>query len=158
MNARHVRGVIAITVVVITAALMLWREPGRARVPRVDVAALAFLATVTRAPTASETLSVSPDGRYAVRSDSVGYATQSITVTDISTGQMVPVITIREADPGSGRSHRLAWSHDSRALLILGSGSRGGGPPAPLCLVYRMAGDDLLTTDPCPTPTTVVRP
>lgn len=137
-------------VVAICAASVLWRIIWGERTPRVDDAALADLASIQSVPQWPRQPLASPDGQYLARSDSVGEVEEAIRVTAIRTGRTVRVITVGEADPYSGRSHVLAWSRVSGALLILGSGSLGGRRPVPLCLVYRMATDDLIRPAQCP--------
>lgn len=41
--------------------------------------------------------------------------------------QTETVLTIQEADPGSGTSHRYHWSQDSKAVFVYGSGRPAGG-------------------------------
>jgi hypothetical protein len=150
MDARRRRSVVR-AIVVLCAGYVLWRVVWGERTPRVDEDAMTDLASIMSVPQSSRRPLASPDGHYLARSDSVGEVQELITVTDIRTGRTARVITIREADPYSGRSHGLAWSRVSGALLILGSGSLGGKDPIPLCLVYRMAADDLLRPAQCPT-------
>jgi hypothetical protein len=50
------------------------------------------------------------------------------------------IISIREHDPESGRSHRYSWSADSRVLFIYGWGPlRQNRSPGALCLAYLAA-------------------
>ena len=78
------------------------------------------------------------------------WADRRVSVTDVATGQRIRVITIREADPGSGVSYGFAWTSDSRVLLMRGSGSFRGEVPRPFCLAYVVATDELLRADDCP--------
>lgn len=64
---------------------------------------------------------------------------------------LTPVITIKEADPGSGIAHRYVWSGDSKALLIYGEGAlRHEASSRRLCLVYLPARDVLYGLRRCP--------
>lgn len=95
---------------------------------RTDSAALLYLQS---APPESAFVAVgvrrSPDGQLSVRSDSAGEFDRRLTVTRQGAAAPIPVITIREADPGSGISYGYAWTRDGRALLIRGTGSIDGG-------------------------------
>ena len=92
----------------------------------------------------------SPNRRFVAHSDSTGWAEERITVTDTRSGRVIPIVTIRETDPGSGRSHHLAWTADGAALRIAGSGALRRTRPTSLCLVYRLEEADLLSAVPCP--------
>jgi hypothetical protein len=63
-----------------------------------------------------------------------------------------PVVSIMEADPGSGASHAYSWSSDGRALLIYGSGGlpENYRSPVNLCVVYLPATDELFELNQCP--------
>ena len=87
------------------------------------------------------TLKASPDrGKAAfLRSGSLGTSLHSIHVWDLETGEMETLLSLTEADPGSGRSFDYRWSQDSRALHI--SGGAGGfaarsAEPRQLNLIY----------------------
>ena len=87
------------------------------------------------------TLKASPDRRKAafLRSGSLGTSLHSIHVWNPENDQMETVLSLREADPGSGRSFDYRWSRDSRALHI--SGDAGGfvarsAKPRQLNLIY----------------------
>jgi len=89
------------------------------------------------------TLKASPDRRKAalLRSGSLGTSQHSIHVWNLETGRMETVLSLTEADPGSGRSFDYRWSEDSRALHI--SGSAGGfvarsAKPHQLNLIYML--------------------
>ena len=69
--------------------------------------------------------------------DTVDDFLHTVEVWNPQTGARTPVITITEADPGSGRSHWYSWSADSRALFIYGSGwLPGDRSHRTLCLAY----------------------
>ena len=87
------------------------------------------------------TLKASPDRRKAalLRSGSFGTSLHSIHVWNLETGRTETVLSLTEADPGSGRSFDYRWSRDSRALHI--SGGAGGfvarsAEPRQLNLIY----------------------
>jgi hypothetical protein len=149
MDANRRRRAVGV-MVTICAGFVLWRVVWGDRTPRVDNDALTDLASIASVPQWPRQPLPSPDGRYVAHSDSVGEVEESIRVTDSRTGRTVRLVTVGEADPYSGRSHVLAWSRVSGALLILGSGSLGGRRPVPLCLVYRMSADDLIRPAQCP--------
>jgi hypothetical protein len=69
----------------------------------------------------------------------------TVGVWDESTGSPIPVVSIKEADPHSGISHRYAWSRDSEALLIHGRGRLPDDYESVvnLCLVYLPRQDKL---------------
>jgi hypothetical protein len=73
---------------------------------------------------AGSRLSVSPDRSMAtfMKSDEDGF--HSIHLMDIATGQMEPILSLWESDPGSGIGWDSRWSVDSRAVNI--SGTCGG--------------------------------
>src|SRR5262249_6687834 len=60
----------------------------------------------------------SPDLSLAAVNTDVANSFHTINLFDPRTGAVRPIISIRESDPGSGASHRYAWSADSRALFI----------------------------------------
>jgi hypothetical protein len=142
----------ALVAVAVAAALCLDREPRHVwRVPRVDSPDASYVAEVRALPwngavSVSDTL-----GRYVgystSRNDHDGYHT--LTVLDALTGAVRRVVTIRESDPGSGRSHWLGWSADGRALLVGGRGSLDGETSASLCLIYLPASDELYRPAAC---------
>lgn len=121
--------------------------------PRLDVQARAYFAGGVAQTAANASQWASPGHRYVAHSHSTGSAEERITVTDLQRGRVVPIVTIRESDPGSGRSHQISWTADGAALLISGSGALEGRPATLLCLVYRIAEDDLLSAAPCPAAT-----
>ncbi len=69
------------------------------------------------------TLVVSPNRRYVIYLSSknmwAGY--HPMHVYDLKTGHSLHVMSLWEADPGSGLSFRYKWSHDSKAFLIRGT-------------------------------------
>jgi hypothetical protein len=77
----------------------------------------------------------------------------TVSIWEESRATLVPVVSIKEADPHSGIAHRYAWSKDSKALLIYG----GGRLPedydlvvGTLCVVYLPGTDDLVRLANCP--------
>ena len=98
------------------------------------------------------TLKPSPDrGKAAfLRSGSLGTSLHSIHVWDLETGDTETVLSLTEADPGSGRSFDYRWSQDSRALHI--SGGTGGfvarsAEPAELNLIYLLEEKAVYTVE-----------
>jgi hypothetical protein len=60
------------------------------------------------------------------------------------------VVSIQEADPGSGSSYDYRWSLDGKALLIYGSGSLPfQAQPADLFYAYVVDEDQLLELPSC---------
>lgn len=108
----------------------------------------------------------SPDGhRVAITSSwSAGLSTavlglvmdrpfyHTVGAWDARAGQVTPIVSIKEADPHSGIAHRYAWSRDSRALLIVGSGRLPNDYDSvvELCLVYLPVADQLYRLSQCP--------
>jgi hypothetical protein len=76
----------------------------------------------------------------------------TVGVWDARAGYVTPIVSIKEADPHSGIAHRYAWSRDSRALLIVGSGRLPDDYDAvvELCLVYLPKADQLYRLSRCP--------
>jgi hypothetical protein len=62
-------------------------------------------------------------GRYLALSREAPRHYDTIFVWDEGEHSLTGVVSIQEADPGSGRSHHYRWSHDGKALLIHGRGS-----------------------------------
>ena len=107
------------------------------RAPRVDESAARYLAEFTRSPHDTKARPrYSPDGRWLVSDTLVRDSYYTIRVFDLQTRGLLPVVTIREADPGSGRSFRRGWSSDSRALIIRGTGAFWRGENQAICLVF----------------------
>ena len=110
----------------------------------------------------------SPDGRYAARtlprcSGAIGVLARllqqrSCLLRDVQVvaadGSAAFIVTLGDAEPGSGSAHDLSWSQDSQALLISG---KAGLPdaldrPVDLCLVYRPTTGELQQLRECPRP------
>ncbi len=105
----------------------------------------------------------SRDGRRAAVTTSWGYCgvflgflsdrpyIHTIKVWDARSGQLVPVMSVMEADPASGASHEYTWSKDSKALLIHGSGrlQEDYDDVIALCLVYLPEKDELFRLKKC---------
>ena len=98
------------------------------------------------------TLKASPDrGKAAfLRSGSLGTSLHSIHVWDLETGDTETVLSLTEADPGSGRSFDYRWSGDSRVLHI--SGGTGGfvarsANPVELNLIYLLEEKAVYTVE-----------
>jgi hypothetical protein len=88
--------------------------------------------------------------RLAVTTSGAGYY-HTVNFWDEPGRHLRPVVSIKEADPGSGAAHRYAWSRDSKALLIFGRGKlRSGEFPPLLCLVYLPHTDELYRLSRCP--------
>jgi hypothetical protein len=94
-------------------------------------------------------LKVSPDRRRGVllRSGALGAGYYSIHVWDFASGHVETVISLREADEGSGQSFGYRWSSDSQALQI--SGMTGGFerrkrlPATEFNLIYLVEGQGI---------------
>ena len=76
----------------------------------------------------------------------------TVAVWDEPSGHLQPVVSIMEMDPASGIAHRYAWSKDSRALLIHGSGRlpENYSDVIELCVVYVPAEESLYRLRNCP--------
>ncbi len=76
----------------------------------------------------------------------------TVNVWDETTESLVPVVSIKEADPHSGIAHRYAWSKDSKALLIHGGGRlpEDYDEVLELCVVYLPETDALYRLTNCP--------
>lgn len=76
----------------------------------------------------------------------------TVAVFDTSAGRLRRVVSIMEMDPHSGIAHLYAWSGDSKALLIFGSGRlpENYDRPLELCLVYLPINDSLYRLSNCP--------
>jgi hypothetical protein len=108
----------------------------------------------------------SPDGAYVAATESWGGFVgevvlglvidrpfiHSVGVWNEHSGHFVRVLSIKEADPHSGIAHRYAWSRDSKALLIYGSGrlSDDYEKVLRLCVVYLPHTDELYRLATCP--------
>ena len=68
------------------------------------------------------TLVASPDRRRALflRSGAMGGSYYSLHLWDLDTDQVETIVSLRESDPGSGRSFEYRWSKDSRAVELFG--------------------------------------
>lgn len=94
------------------------------------------------------TLKPSPDRRRAIllRSGALRAGYYSVHLWDFEQDRLTTILSLREADPGSGRSFDYDWSADSRAVHI--TGATGGfqrrrGQPRSLDLIY-LVGDEAL--------------
>ena len=77
----------------------------------------------------------------------------TVGVWDSAAQRLKHVVSIKEADPGSGIAHRYAWSKDSKALLIYGSGRLPEDFDVlvgDLCLVYLAPSDAFFRLANCP--------
>jgi hypothetical protein len=76
----------------------------------------------------------------------------TVTVVEESTGRAVPVVSIKEAEPGSGAGHHYRWSKDSAALLMFGVGGlpENYNDVVAICLVYLPRTDELFRLTNCP--------
>ncbi len=72
------------------------------------------------------TLVASPDRRRALllRSGALGGSYYSLHLWDFDTDELETIVSLRESDPGSGRSFDYRWAKDSRAFQLTG---RTGG-------------------------------
>jgi hypothetical protein len=94
------------------------------------------------------TLQPSPDRQHAVllRSGALGAGYYSMHLWDFTPHRLTTIVSLREADPGSGRSFDYRWSADSRAVHITGATGgfqRRSGKPRSLNLIY-LLGDEAL--------------
>ncbi len=69
------------------------------------------------------TLAVSPDATRGafLRSGATRSGFHSLHIWDFASGEIETVLSLHEADPGSGRSFDYRWSADSRALHLSGA-------------------------------------
>lgn len=76
----------------------------------------------------------------------------NVTVVEEGTGRTMPVVSIREPEPGSGPGHHYSWSTDSNALLIRGQGGlfENYNDVVSLCLVYLPRTNELFRLTNCP--------
>jgi hypothetical protein len=76
----------------------------------------------------------------------------TVAVWDEGAHTLQSVVSIKESDPHSGIAHRYAWSKDSQALLIHGSGRlpEDYDSIVELCLVYLPRRDTLYRLSECP--------
>lgn len=76
----------------------------------------------------------------------------TVAVWDEGAHTLRSVVSIKESDPHSGIAHRYAWSKDSQALLIHGSGRlpENYDSVVALCLVYVPRSDMLYRLTDCP--------
>jgi hypothetical protein len=94
------------------------------------------------------TLKPSPDRRFAIllRSGAIGAGYYSMHLWDFEQDRLTTIVSLREADAGSGRSFEYDWSYDSRAVHITGMTGgfkRRGGTPRSLDLIYLVGVDGL---------------
>jgi hypothetical protein len=88
---------------------------------------------------------VAPSLRRAIflRSGALGGGFYSLYDWDFESDRVQTVLSLRESDPGSGRSFEYAWSSDSKAVRIsgrTGGFARRGGAPRSLDLLYLVDG------------------
>jgi len=120
------------------------------REPVLDPRAAAYMREFTQRPKRTpSTPKFSPDSRWIVVDSAFRESYLTIRVFDAQTRGVLPVVTIREADPGSGRSVRMGWSSDSRALIIRGAGALWRQENRTLCLVYLPIERELLSDASC---------
>jgi hypothetical protein len=94
------------------------------------------------------TLKPSPDRRFAIllRSGAIGAGYYSMHLWDFEQDRLTALVSLREADQGSGRSFEYDWSYDSRAVHITGATGgfqRRGGTPRSLDLIYVLGQEGL---------------
>ena len=87
--------------------------------------------------------STSPDGSYTVFTRTFLYDHHSF-IRNESTGELTPLISIREPDPWSGSAHGHHWSADSKAVYFIGQGSDRDGKRMPLPLIYLVDSDEFI--------------
>jgi hypothetical protein len=94
------------------------------------------------------TLEPSPDRRFAIllRSGSLGAGYYSVHLWDFERDLLSTIVSLREAEQGSGRSFDYEWSSDSRAVHITGETggfARRGGERRSLDLLYLVGEEGL---------------
>jgi hypothetical protein len=94
------------------------------------------------------TLKPSPDRRRAIllRSGALGSGYYSMHLWEFEQDRLTAILSLRESDPGSGRSFDYDWSADSRAVHVTGATAgfeRRRGKPRSLDLIY-VVGDEAL--------------
>jgi hypothetical protein len=108
----------------------------------------------------------SANGRFVAATESWGDALSNSTlglvldrpyihtvgVWDEDSGRFKRVVSVMEADPGSGIAHRYAWSKDSKALLLYGGGGLSDNyrKRLILCVIYLPESDELYRLAKCP--------
>jgi hypothetical protein len=98
------------------------------------------------------TLKPSPDRRFAIllRSGAIGAGYYSMHLWDFEQDRLTTIVSLREADQGSGRSFEYDWSYDSRAVHITGATGgfkRRGGSPRSLDLIYLVGQEGFYDLD-----------
>lgn len=92
----------------------------------------------------------SPDSRFLAFTRQAVRDYHTIYVWDERDRVLRSVVSVREGDPGSGRSHHYRWSRDSKALLISGWGALPlHHPERNLAYVYVVAEDTLYKVPAC---------
>jgi hypothetical protein len=92
----------------------------------------------------------SPDSRYLAFTREAVRAYHTLYVWNEQDRVLRSVVSVREGDPGSGRSHDYRWSRDSKALLISGWGALPlHDPERSLAYVYVVAEDILYKVPAC---------
>jgi hypothetical protein len=94
------------------------------------------------------TLKPSPDRRRAIllRSGALAAGYFSMHLWDFVQDRLTTILSLREADPGSGRSFDYQWSQDSRAVHITGATAgfeRRRREPRALDLIYVIEDDSV---------------
>jgi len=90
----------------------------------------------------------------AVTTDAGRYF-RTVSVWDERAKRLMPVISIEDADPESGRAFRYAWSQDSKALLIFGWGAPLDAEVTKVvqrrrvCFVFKPENEAFLEISPC---------
>ncbi len=75
----------------------------------------------------------SPDGSHVAYALEVGGAYHTLYISGRNDDDEIPIISVQESDPGSGRSFSFRWTSDSKGLLVHGSGPvRGTDRELPL--------------------------
>ncbi len=101
-----------------------------------------------------EAVTLSPDRRFAayVTSENGHAGFHTIRAWIVPTGASVPVLSLWETDPGSGRSFGYGWSRSSTALRIDGAmggfARRGRAEHRALRLLYRIDESRLVEASP----------
>lgn len=92
----------------------------------------------------------SPDSRYLAFTRGAARSYHTIYVWNERDQALRSVVSVREGDPGSGRSHDYRWSRDSKALLISGWGALPlHNPELTLAYVYVVAENTLYKVPAC---------
>jgi len=136
---------LALSLLVLSPCLTGCKKSGPVYEMTAESSATRYLAEFSRSVRESERETGAPDGTAVVSLQTHGFpligldACHTYWLTMKSTGQRRKLISLREADPGSGVSFGSSWSQDSNAVFLWGAHSGLGcsrGGVVQLCLIY----------------------